>query len=63
MSNSGRHLAKGKPANLKPVATKDGKAVFTADECDEANSQTALARGTAVAQTRHQAHSPHWLAS
>ena len=46
MNNSGRHLAKGKPANPKPVAKKDGKAVITADECDEANSQNALASGT-----------------
>lgn len=43
MSNSGRHLARGKPANLKHAAKKDGKAVFTAEEDEEANSPTSLA--------------------
>ena len=46
MSNSGRHLTRGKPANPKPAAKKDGKAVFIAEEDDEANSLTALASGT-----------------
>lgn len=45
MSNSGRNLAKGKPTNPKLGTKKDGKAAFTAEEDDDASSQTELGRG------------------